>query len=97
MYQWLKKLLYSECGYASPIGIAVYAILAIVAVVIIFKFLPTLSASNAELQNVENVSSMTKTMAGIGEWLIPTGILLALGLGAFFLISTGVGGGRRRH
>lgn len=93
----LKGLFVNQRGSTTPINILVYAILAVVAIVVIYKFLPTLGSANTELQSSDNVSAMTKTMAGIGEWLIPVGVILAMGLGAFFLIGGGRSGGRRRR
>lgn len=96
MFKWMWNLLIDQSGATTPVGILVYAILAVVAIVVVYKFLPTLGSANSELQASENVSAMTKTMGGIGEWLIPVGVILAMGLGAFFLIG-GRSGGRRRR
>jgi hypothetical protein len=92
----LKGLFVNQSGSTTPVNILVYAILAVVAIVVIYKFIPTLGNANVELQSSANVSAMTKTMGGIGEWLIPVGVILAMGLGAFFLIGGGRSGGRRR-
>jgi hypothetical protein len=57
--------------------------LSMVGLLVVFKVMPMLGTENQAVQASENVSDMGKTMAGIGEWLLPVAGILALGFLVF--------------
>lgn len=59
------------------------AVLLVVVGVIIYNVIPLLGDANAVVQADTDSSTMLKTVADLGEWLIPIGLIVGIGMVAF--------------